>query len=110
MPHHDPTVVIPHVLNLQLTANEGAIFGIGKGSRWIFVAVSLVAVGFVGRIFWKSDAKMKCFHVALALILAGAIGNLYDRILYAVVRDMLHLFPGSNLPFGLTWPGAWKGS
>lgn len=109
VPHHEPTVLIPGVLNLQLTANEGAIFGIGKGSRWVFVVVSIFAVGFIGRVFWTSDAKMKLYHASLALILAGALGNLYDRIMYAVVRDMLHLFPGSNLPFGLAWPGGGRG-
>ncbi|MCH8259484.1 MAG: signal peptidase II, partial [Planctomycetes bacterium] len=40
-----------------------------------------------------------------ALILAGAIGNLYDRVMFGMVRDMLWLFPGVKLPFGLTWPG-----
>jgi signal peptidase II len=109
VPHHEPTVLIPGVLNLQLTANEGAIFGIGKGNRWIFVLVSIVAVGFVCRVFWLSDAKMKLFHTALALILAGAVGNLYDRYTFAAVRDMLHLFPNSDLPFGLTWPGGASG-
>ncbi len=109
VPHHDPTTLIPGVLNLQLTANEGAIFGIGKGSRWVFVIVSVFAVGFVGRIFWTSDARMRLFHVALALILAGALGNLYDRVLYGLVRDMLHLFPNTDLPGELTWPGGARG-
>lgn len=106
---YEPTRLLPGVLNLQLTANEGAIFGIGKGSRWVFVIVSVFAVGFVGRVFWRSDARMRLFHVALALILAGALGNLYDRVLYGLVRDMLHLFPNADLPGGLTWPGGARG-
>lgn len=109
VPHHDPTVLIPGVLNLQLTANEGAIFGIGKGSRWVFIVVGIVAIGFVTRIFLRSDAKLTLFHIALALILSGAVGNLYDRAFYGVVRDMLHLFPNSDLPFGLSWPGGGRG-
>ena len=43
-------------------------------------------------------------HIALALILSGALGNLYDRVMFGLVRDMLWLFPGVNLPFGLHWP------
>lgn len=109
VPHHDPTVLIPGVLNLQLTANEGAIFGIGKGSRWVFIVVGFVAIGFVSRIFWRSDANLTLFHIALALILSGAVGNLYDRAFYGVVRDMLHMFPDSQLPFGLSWPGGGRG-
>jgi len=109
IPFHSPTVLIPGVLHLRLTANTGAIFGMGKGSRWVFVAVSIIAVGFIGRLFWRSPAKAVTLQVALALILAGALGNLYDRIQFAAVRDMLHLFPGTNLPFGLTWPGNARG-
>ncbi len=109
VPYHDPAVLVPGVLNLQLTANTGAIFGMGKGSRWVFVFVSLLAVGFVGRVFWRSPAKAKLMHVALALILAGALGNLFDRICFAAVRDMLHLFPDTNLPWNLTWPGGAQG-
>lgn len=109
VPHHEPTVLVPGVLNLQLTANEGAIFGIGKGQRWVFIVVGVVAIGFVTRIFWRSDAKLTLFHIALALILSGAVGNLYDRAFYGVVRDMLHMFPNSDLPFGLSWPGGGRG-
>jgi len=109
VPHHDPVTLIPGILNLQLTANSGAIFGIGKGSRWVFVLVSLLAVVIVGRVFLKSDARLWLFHTALALILAGALGNLYDRVVHGVVRDMLHLFPEAELPWNLTWPGGARG-
>ncbi len=109
VPFHSPTVLIPKVLHLRLTANTGAIFGMGKGSRWIFVAVSVIAIGFIGRLFWRSPARAVLLQIALALILAGALGNLYDRIQFAAVRDMLHLFPETNLPFGLSWPGGGRG-
>jgi signal peptidase II len=109
VPYHEPIVLIPGVLNLQLTANAGAIFGMGKGSRWVFITVSVIAVGFVCRVFWRSAASAPAFHTALALILAGALGNLYDRVRFAAVRDMLHLFPGVDLPFGLSWPGDARG-
>ena len=109
VPHHEPTVLVPKVLNLQLTANAGAIFGMGKGSRWLFVAVSIIATGFISRVFWRSPAKAKVMHIGLGLILAGALGNLYDRVVYGLVRDMLHLFPETDLPFGLSWPGGGRG-
>jgi len=96
---HDPIVVVPHVLSLRLTTNTGAVFGKGKGMRWVFVFVSILAVFVIGYLLWRSDPDALWLHVALALIMAGALGNLYDRILYASVRDMFLLFPTTTL-----WP------
>ncbi len=91
--------VVPGLLDLRLTTNTGAVFGLGKGARWIFIVVSVAAVVFIVFMFARSRADAWLLHVALALILAGALGNLYDRVMYAAVRDMLHLFPGVRL-----WP------
>ena len=102
---HDPVVVVPRVLHLQLTTNTGAVFGLGKGNRLLFIGVSLIATGVIGYLFARSPARAWPLHLALALILAGALGNLYDRIVYRAVRDMLHMLPGVELPFGLAWPG-----
>lgn len=105
IPFHEPVTVIPGVLSFRLTTNTGAVFGLGKGAQWFFALVSLIATAIIMRIFWRSSAGAWVFHTALAMILAGALGNLYDRIVFRAVRDMLWLFPGIKLPFGLTWPG-----
>ena len=63
----------------------------------MFIPVSIAAVGFILFLFWRSSPRAWPLHVALALILAGALGNLYDRVLYSEVRDMLRLFPTTNL-------------
>lgn len=105
IPSHEPIVLVPHVLSLKLTTNTGAVFGLGKGGKWLFVAVSIVAIGAILNIYCRSSAKWLVFHVALAMVLAGALGNLYDRICFSAVRDMFWLFPGLKLPFGLTWFG-----
>ncbi len=102
---HDSTVVIPKVLEFRLTTNTGAVFGLGKGNRVLFIAVSVVATAVIGLMFWRSPARAWGLHLSLAMILAGALGNLYDRVVYRAVRDMLHMFPGVDLPFGLSWPG-----
>ena len=89
-------VLVPKILNLHITLNTGAVFGLGKGGRGVFVAVTVVAVFVIGWFFAKSRANEWVFHLGLACILSGAIGNLYDRINYAAVRDMFYLFPGTN--------------
>ncbi len=96
---HDPIVVVPGLLNLRLTTNTGAVFGLGKGGRVIFIVVSLVATLIIGAMFARSRSGAWPLHLALALILAGALGNLYDRAVYGAVRDMLHMLPNTRL-----WP------
>ncbi len=105
VPAHAPVPVVPYVLSLRLTVNRGAVFGLGQGKRWVFVVVSVAAVGLIGRLFWRSDPGAWGTHLALALILSGALGNLYDRLRFGAVRDMCWLFPDVHLPLGLAWPG-----
>ncbi len=105
VPAHEAVGVIPYILSLKLVENRGAVFGIGQGQRLVFVLVGVVAVIVVVIAFLRSAAHRRFLHAALALILAGAIGNLYDRVMFGMVRDMLWLFPGVKLPFGLSWPG-----
>jgi len=109
IPPHDTVIVVPKVLGLQLTINIGAVFGLGGGLRWMFVAFSLVATAVLIHVFRRSGANHLVLHLALAAVLAGALGNLYDRVIYGVVRDMLWLFPGVDLPFGWRWPDGSNG-
>jgi len=99
VPGHEPTVVVPGVLSLRLTINTGAVFGLGKGAQWLFAIISVIALFVIAWLFIKSPAQAWVWHAALALVTAGAAGNLYDRLLYHAVRDMLHLFPETRL-----WP------
>lgn len=106
IPPHDPVVVIPHILELTLVLNPGAVFGIGAGKRWFFVAFTVFAVTLATWIFArKTRARDRWAHIAFALVVAGGLGNLYDRVRFACVRDFLHPLPGVRLPFGLAWPG-----
>lgn len=99
VPGHDPIVVVPGLLNFQLTLNTGAVFGMGQGARPVFLVVSIVAVFVIVFLLYRSPLNARMYHVGLALILGGALGNLYDRALYSAVRDMLHMLPGTGL-----WP------
>lgn len=99
VPRHDPIVVVPGLLNFQLTLNTGAVFGSGQGGRPIFITVSIIAVGVIVVLVYRSPRKAWFYQLGLALILGGAIGNLYDRTRFAAVRDMLHMLPETRL-----WP------
>ncbi|MEM8835718.1 MAG: signal peptidase II [Planctomycetota bacterium] len=106
IPPHEETRVIPGVLSFKLVLNTGAVFGAGQGKRWLFVVFTGVAFVFALWLFaLRTDARDRVAHVAIALVLAGGLGNLYDRLRYACVRDFIHPLPGWRLPFGLRWPG-----
>ena len=75
--------------------NQGALFGLGgeykKYANSIFAVVSIVAA--LSIIFWStrpSTARDGALCAALGLILAGTLGNLYDRLIFDGVRDFLY--------------------
>lgn len=99
IPFHKSIELVPHILSLRLTTNTGAVFGLGKGAQVLFVTVSVCAVAMIGRVFWQSQPGAWALHASFGLVLGGALGNLYDRIRYNAVRDILWLLPNTGL-----WP------
>jgi signal peptidase II len=80
--------VVPHV-------NQGALWGFLRDHKHLanagFAVISLLAA--VAIVLWslqKSTARDRWLCAALGLILAGTLGNLYDRLLFGGVRDFLH--------------------
>ncbi len=106
IPRHEPLTVVPRVLELHLVENRGAVFGIGADQRIFFIVFTIGALIAATMVFARwTTSDSRTAHVALGLVLAGGVGNLYDRVLYSVVRDFVHLFPGWTLPFGWQWGG-----
>src|SRR5262245_55381409 len=78
--------------NLVLVFNKGAAFSfLASAPGWqtpFFVAIALAAIAIVSWLVWKDPAKtLFCF--GLALILGGAVGNLWDRLEWGHVVDFL---------------------
>ena len=88
---------VPGWLEFQVTRNHGAVFGIGQGQRTLFIAVSAAAIVFIFYLF-ATSGKQRVYQTILGMLLAGVLGNLYDRLKYGYVRDMIHALP--------RWPGA----
>lgn len=107
LPYHQGLQAVPaDLLDFRLVLNHGAVFGIGQDKRIIFVLFTMVAILVALSVFARwTRADSRLAHVAIGLILAGGVGNLYDRIVFGAVRDFLHMFPRWNLPFGWRWPG-----
>ncbi len=79
-------VLIPGVLELHTTLNPGALFGIGSGHTEIFLIASVLALILVVWMFAQSTPKRWLTQVALGAILAGALGNMYDRVFVQLVK------------------------
>ena len=79
------------IFDLTYLENRGAIFGSMAGQRWFLVGFTSIVVlaGFV--VLYKLRNRSKLLNVAVALFIAGGIGNLIDRIRYAYVVDMFEL-------------------
>ena len=91
----DPVPVMP-LFNLTLLHNTGAAFSFladaAGWQRWFFVALAVVVS--VVLIYWLRGLKANetWAAVAIALILGGAIGNVYDRVVHGYVVDFLHFY------------------
>jgi signal peptidase II len=88
----DPYQVIPGWLQFEVTANQGAVFGLGQGLRVIFIIASLGAAAFLTYLFTQSGKKWGT-QIVLGMLLAGVLGNLYDRARLGYVRDMIRALP-----------------
>jgi signal peptidase II len=96
--------VIPNFFSITHVENTGAAFSLF--ADWspairvpLLVGFSTIAMVVVCYLLWNSARKFSFTGLALAFILGGAIGNLYDRVLYGRVTDFLHFYIGPH-----AWP------
>ncbi|GAC1684271.1 MAG: signal peptidase II [Gemmatimonadaceae bacterium] len=82
VPRYIPHDVVGDWVRLTLTYNTGAAFGIQVGaySRWVFAGLSIVALAMLLALYRGTPQGMARRVVGLALVSAGAVGNLLDRI------------------------------
>jgi signal peptidase II len=86
--------VIPGFFRLTHTENTGAAFSLfaDSPSHWkttLLIAFSVVAMLVVAVMLWKQPRPLTSTGIALSLILGGAAGNLWDRLLHGRVVDFL---------------------
>jgi signal peptidase II len=96
---HDP---FGNLVRFTLVYNPGAAFGlhVGPQSRWIFTALTLVALVILGRLYLATRQGDLTRVLALALVCAGAVGNLLDRL-----RSTLGVVDFIDVGFGdARWP------
>lgn len=82
IPAYLPRHVWGDGLRLTLVYNPGAAFGLhfGSLSRWIFIALTCVALLILGRLYLETPLRDRVRTLAIALVTGGALGNLLDRL------------------------------
>ncbi|MCF3639205.1 signal peptidase II [Rhizobium sp. TRM95111] len=87
LPFQDAVPVVP-MLALYRTYNYGVAFSMLSGMEgWFIVGLRLVVVAFVVWLWRQTPKARGIAHAGYAFIIAGAIGNLVDRLLYGYVID-----------------------
>ncbi len=82
--------LIKGIFHLTLIRNRGAAFGILKNQTPLFISVSILAVILIYFALRNNKHKKYSFYnISLAFILAGALGNLIDRLRLGYVIDFL---------------------
>lgn len=81
-PEHIPHEVWGDIVRFTLAYNEGASFSVslGEHTRWIITALALCVLGVLMFQYWRAAAHDRTMALALGFIVAGASGNLIDRI------------------------------
>jgi signal peptidase II len=102
-PERPPADIIPGFFTLVHITNTGAAFGSFRDNNTFFVILSILALFFVVILLLRRNRIPDSWRdISLALLLAGVLGNLTDRLLYGHVIDFL-LF-NLHIPHADPWP------
>ena len=97
-PEEPGRTVIPDLFSLVNVTNTGAAFGSFRNNNTFFIVISSVALFVVLTLLIRRRAPDVWRDVSLALLLAGIVGNLTDRIFYGHVIDFLLFDLGKHAP------------
>ena len=94
------TIEVTGFFNLVPVWNTGISFGLfggGDASRWILVGLAILIV--IGLVVWLARAGGGVVAFALVLVIAGALSNVIDRVVYGAVIDYIDIHA-----FAFHWP------
>ena len=97
-----PLEVVPRFLHIVNVTNTGAAFGSFRNNNGFFVGISCVALLFVVMLLVRHRLPDAWRDISLALLLAGILGNLTDRLLHGHVIDFLLV--NLHVPLANPWP------
>jgi signal peptidase II len=95
--HRESITVVEGFFRFRYVENCASAFGLmGRVPEWFrfpfFLAVSLLAVGFIPYLYRQTPADQKFMLYALPFVLGGAVGNLLDRLIFRYVIDFIEWY------------------
>jgi signal peptidase II len=86
--------------NLTYVHNHGAAFSFlsdaGGWQRWLFSVIALGVSGLLAYWMRTTPASQRLINIAYAMIIGGALGNLFDRLVHGYVIDFLDFYIGTS--------------
>jgi signal peptidase II len=105
-----PRPLLGELLRLHTARNEGTFFGLGAETGWVSIVLVILTVLMMAYVIYaylmppkESGPRLASYTAGLGMVLAGAAGNLYDRVVFRYVRDFIDV----NVPDALgmdRWP------
>lgn len=86
-----PYSVLGNVLRFTYVENRGAAFGILQNQMWLFFIITLIVIVVLVRLLWKRMVTHPLTKIGVAMVIAGAIGNVIDRIFRGFVVDFIQV-------------------
>ena len=87
----EPFVLIPHVLQLHYTENDGAMMGLLQGKTVLMIVLALAVFAVLLYLVFSKKIRFGLIYCCLVGILAGGLGNLIDRIFRGFVVDYIEV-------------------
>ena len=103
---YEEVIIIDGFFSYGRTTNPGVVFGIGAGAKKIWLAISVLAIPVILAIFYTVKKRKWILTVSLGMILAGTIGNMYDRVFTEEhkVRDFIKFYYRPAAGGEKVWP------
>ncbi len=83
--------IIGEILHFTYVENKGAAFGMMENSRWVFMVISVIAIGALLFYLIRFKPKSPLALISLSMIAGGGIGNMIDRVWLGYVVDFIYI-------------------
>ena len=85
----ESVTVIPYLFNFRIVYNYGAAWGMLAGKQVFLIVLTFIFLGIFIFYYIKEKNKSWLLNVTFGFLFAGCLGNLYDRLIFGYVRDMI---------------------